>query len=868
MGSDSPVYSDNALSDGDSIRCRLVSNIGCVSNSTAYSAYKVMEVIPSQTVGISISSNSSGPVCSGDTVTFTAAITNGGNQPSFQWKRNGDDIGPNSTTFPTSSLMDGDMITCQVTSNLACTMNNPAIANPMVMQVNPKLPFSVEIESNPPMPVCQGSSVTFSTQAYNAGNNPTYEWKRNNITVSYSPTYTIASPTNNQVITCIMTSSETCISNSPATSNSITTVVNSSQPLTVSISASTSNPICSGTPVTFTANVNQPGTSPQYQWKINNVTVSTDPVFTTNTLAHGNQVKCVVTSDAPCIFPLTATSNTITMSILPQYAVSVNIAADPPGVVCEGTPVIYLAYPENGGSNPDISWLKNGEPVANGFIYVPDNQENGDIIKCIMVSSQNGCLIGNPAKDSVFAQVQPLPHINLGNDTIIPEGATLLLDPGNIYTTYQWNTGSVSPTLTVTESGAYSVTVTDFYGCSGNDDIEVIVGFGSLAGTVQYFNTGGTPLSNVPVKLMNGNIQVKETTTNGSGYYQFQNITPGNYTLKLSTTRPWGGVNSSDALLTLKHFVGISLLSGLKMTAGDVNLSSQINSQDALYIQRRYINQISSFPVSDWLFDNPSITISSSVNSTQNIKAICSGDVNGSYSPPAKLESNVLLKPLDIAINSQSHLIELPVIANQETDFAALSLRLVYDPSILKAIHLTTDNPDQDGLMYSMDEGLILISWVSNSNLKFKAGEALFFIRFEIRDIEKLTASGINIMATAESEIADENGNPYEFIMLSYPSLVSFNQNNVFNAGHYPNPAHSTSTFWVNLPEKSRVNIRIFDVNSALIYAIETEEQDSGIHTWNWEGVNQGGSPVRPGVYYFIIETAEHIRSGKLVLIR
>jgi hypothetical protein len=152
--------------------------------------------------------------------------------------------------------------------------------------------------------------------------------------------------------------------------------------------------------------------------------------------------------------------------------------------------------------------------------------------------------------------------------------------------------------------------------------------------------------------------------------------------------------------------------------------------------------------------------------------------------------------------------------------------------------------------------------------LKFKAGEALFFIRFEIRDIEKLTASGINIMATAESEIADENGNPYEFIMLSYPSLVSFNQNNVFNAGHYPNPAHSTSTFWVNLPEKSRVNIRIFDVNSALIYAIETEEQDSGIHTWNWEGVNQGGSPVRPGVYYFIIETAEHIRSGKLVLIR
>jgi hypothetical protein len=70
-----------------------------------------------------------------------------------------------------------------------------------------------------------------------------------------------------------------------------------------------------------------------------------------------------------------------------------------------------------------------------------------------------------------FGAVNPL--VNLGpNDTVC--GSTVL-NPGT-YSTYAWNTGSQWPTLNVTSSGTYSVTVTNQYGCTDRDSITVTVG--------------------------------------------------------------------------------------------------------------------------------------------------------------------------------------------------------------------------------------------------------------------------------------------------------------------------------------------------------------------------------------------------------
>jgi hypothetical protein len=98
---------------------------------------------------------------------------------------------------------------------------------------------------------------------------------------------------------------------------SITTApitVNSKQNHSVTISVSDNN-TCHGTSVTFTANAINSGASPIYQWKKNgnNINNANGPTYT-YALNAGDIITCEVTSNDDCVTPLTAVSNSITMS--------------------------------------------------------------------------------------------------------------------------------------------------------------------------------------------------------------------------------------------------------------------------------------------------------------------------------------------------------------------------------------------------------------------------------------------------------------------------------------------------------------------------------------------------------------------------
>jgi len=66
------------------------------------------------------------------------------------------------------------------------------------------------------------------------------------------------------------------------------------------------------------------------------------------------------------------------------------------------------------------------------------------------------------------------PIVDLGNDTTLCEGETIMLDAGNTGSTYVWNGNNVyTQTLEVTEAGSYLVYVTDPVGCLGIGNINV-----------------------------------------------------------------------------------------------------------------------------------------------------------------------------------------------------------------------------------------------------------------------------------------------------------------------------------------------------------------------------------------------------------
>jgi gliding motility-associated-like protein len=74
--------------------------------------------------------------------------------------------------------------------------------------------------------------------------------------------------------------------------------------------------------------------------------------------------------------------------------------------------------------------------------------------------------------DSVFVAYTPLPVVNLGNDTTLCEGESLLLDASTTNATYLWQDNSGNSQFTVEQSGLYSVQVS-VNNCSSSDSLQV-----------------------------------------------------------------------------------------------------------------------------------------------------------------------------------------------------------------------------------------------------------------------------------------------------------------------------------------------------------------------------------------------------------
>jgi hypothetical protein len=208
--------------------------MGGTSGSSAARTRIFSYTIPScsAAAGVSIAVTSgTNPTCTGNNITFTATPANGGTTPAYQWKVNGANVGTNSSTYSTTTLTNGQIVTCVMTSNLSGVTNNPATSNAITVTVNSAVTPSVIIAiTSGTNPSPAGASVTFTATPTNGGT-PSYQWKVNGVNVgTNSATYTTTTLTNGQVVSCVMTSGLSCASPTTATSNSITmsitTVIN------------------------------------------------------------------------------------------------------------------------------------------------------------------------------------------------------------------------------------------------------------------------------------------------------------------------------------------------------------------------------------------------------------------------------------------------------------------------------------------------------------------------------------------------------------------------------------------------------------------------------------------------------------------
>lgn len=102
-------------------------------------------VTPSIAIALTGGTN---PACAGASLSFTATPVNQGSTPTYQWKVNASGVGTNSPSFTSSSLVNGDVVSCELVSSLPCATPSPALSNTITLTVNPNPVATCSVLSN------------------------------------------------------------------------------------------------------------------------------------------------------------------------------------------------------------------------------------------------------------------------------------------------------------------------------------------------------------------------------------------------------------------------------------------------------------------------------------------------------------------------------------------------------------------------------------------------------------------------------------------------------------------------------------------------------------------------------------------------
>ena len=289
--------------------------------------------------------------------------------------------------------------------------------------------------------ICLGSSVSL---AANACTGCTYLWSSGQTTPSI-----IVSPLVTTNYTVVVTNTAGC----KATSLPTTITVN---PLLIpSVSIGGPAVICASQNATFTATATNGGAQPTYQWFLNNNLVGNSSTYSNPMLANGDQIRCMLISNATCASPTTINSPTITLTVLALP--NVQITASDSTTFCQGESVILTA-------NPTGSYLwSTGATTKSILVSTAGNYS-------VSVMATNGC---SAVSSSTSVTVDSLPEtptiFPLGQIFIECQGGSAILT-SSFSNSYSWNTGATTQSITVSDSGDYFVVIADVNGCLATSD--------------------------------------------------------------------------------------------------------------------------------------------------------------------------------------------------------------------------------------------------------------------------------------------------------------------------------------------------------------------------------------------------------------
>jgi hypothetical protein len=579
-------------------------------------------------------------------------------------------------------------------------------------------------------------------------------------------------------------------------------------------------------------------------------------------------------------------NSSVTVNILPQPSAFIVSGG---GACCFGCTDIhvYLSSSQQGitytlkynGLTVVSSLPGTGNPLDFGYVTSSGTYS-------VVATNSLGC--SNQMYGSAIATIYPKPIAQLVTpDTVICSGQTIPLtvhlssgsppynvtiSNGTSSNTYNLVMGpnlvvNVSPQSTTT----YSCTVvSDLNGCAnygiGTTTVTVQACnsmFNKIKGKILYDNAANTAITNTRVVLVSNTLGALDSVyTDAFGYYQFDSITAGDYSVYPRITKPWGGINSTDALKIMRYFVNLDSLSPLEVAAADVTMNFAVNSIDALLVMKRFVHMVSAFPSGDWQYSIPPITVSGS-DATVNILAICSGDVDNSYVPPlVKIAPRVNIEQKGTLNAGNDEEIMIPVNVSHDCTIGAVSLVISYPKDRFTVTGIVLDSEDGMQSIYNILDGEIRIAMYDINGMEVNPETPLFYIQGKVNgtilpeDFGFVTASG--------SDVSDVFCQTLD-VELNLPKLIPAQQ--LFEVDVQPNPSDMFTKFVLtNTSDCQAVEILIYDM---LGHLVKRTDYNAVLLSGTHEVVVETGN-LSGGLYQYHVSYNDGnrtaIRKGKLIV--
>jgi hypothetical protein len=93
------------------------------------------------------------------------------------------------------------------------------------------------------------------------------------------------------------------------------------------------------------------------------------------------------------------------------------------------------------------------------------------------------------------------------------------------------------------------------------------------------------------------------------------------------------------------------------------------------------------------------------------------------------------------------------------------------------------------------------------------------------------------------------------------PRRITLHQN-------YPNPFNPITSIEFNVPRRSNVSIRVFNLLGQKVIELTDDEYPAGSHRVTWDGNAVNGEQVASGIYFYRIETEDYTETRKMLLLR